>query len=146
MRQPSISAWFLLAALAIAGCSGGPQDGKEALKAAAEKDYLDWINARLNAPPPIPPAPKASEFKTYKSPNALFRVNFPGEPKVIDAGPSIPEKRLEDKWYRVELKPRAYSVRYNHYGSDRDPAEELQKQIDLQLGRTLEGKLSDSRT
>lgn len=142
MGQRNPSAWLLLAGLAIAGCSGGPKDGKE----AAEKDYVDRINARLNAPPPpIPPAPKASEFKPYKSPNDLFRVNFPGEPKVIDAGPSIPDKMLEDKWTRVELKPRIYSVRYKHYETDRDPAEELQHQIDLQVGQTLEGKVTDSK-
>jgi hypothetical protein len=142
MGQRNISTWFLLAGLAVAGCSGGPKDGKE----AAEKDYLDRISARLNAPPPpIPPAPKASEFKPYKSPNALFGVNFPGEPQVINAGPSIPDKLLEDKWYKVELKPRVYSVRHNHFETDRDPAEELQHQIDLQVGRTLEGKVTDSK-
>ena len=62
-----------------------------------------------------PAGTETSEFKPYKSPDGLFSVKFPGEPKVINAGPSIPDKMLEDKWYRVELKPRIYSVRFKHY-------------------------------
>jgi hypothetical protein len=142
MRQRHISTWMLLAGIAVAGCGGGPKDGKE----AAEKDYLDRITARLNEPPPpIPAAPKASDFKPFKSPNGSFSVKFPGEPKVINAGPSIPDKVLEDKWYRVELKPRIYSVRHALFETDRVPAEELEMQIKLQVGRTLEGKVTDSK-
>ncbi len=51
MNRRNVSIWLLLAGLVASGCSGGPKDGKE----AAEKDYLDRINARLTAPPPPDP-------------------------------------------------------------------------------------------
>jgi hypothetical protein len=141
VNRRHVSVWLLLAALVAYGCSGGPKDGKE----AAEKDYLDRINARLNAPPPaIPPAPKASEFKLYKSPNGLFQAKFPGEPKILDFGPSIPDHMLEDKMYRVEIKPRAYAVRHRSYESPPDPAEQIKKQMELQWG-LLEDKVVESK-
>ena len=131
----------MLAGLVASGCSGGPKDGKE----AAEKDYIDTINARLTAPPPpVPPAPKASEFKLYKSPDGLFQAKFPGEPKIAEFGPSIPDKMLEDKMYRVEIKPRAYAVRHKRYESAPDPAEQIKKQIDLQWN-LLDPKVVESK-
>ena len=88
MSRRNVSIWLLLAGLVASECSGGPKDGNE----AADKDYVDRINARFNVPPPpIPPAPKASEFKLYKSRSGLFQARFPGEPKIFDFGPSIPE-------------------------------------------------------
>ena len=140
MSRRNIGICLVFAGLVASGCSGGPKDGKE----AAEKDYVDTINARLNAPPPpIPPAPKASEFKPYKSPNGLFQVKFPGEPKIMNFGPSVPDHMLEDKMYRVEIKPRAYAVRHKHYESPPDPAEQIKQQIELQWG-LLDGKVVES--
>ncbi len=145
MRRFNISTWLLLAGVAASGCSGGAGDGKEAGAKAAEKDYLDRINARLNAPePPTPPAPKAADFKPYKSPDGSFQAKFPGEPKIVDFGPSNPDHLLEDKMYRVEIKPRAYAVRHKRYESPPDPAEQIKKQMKLQWG-LLENKVEEEK-
>ncbi len=64
----------------------------------------------------------------------------------MDFGPSVPDHMLEDKMYRVEIKPRAYAVRHKHYESPPDPAAQIKQQIELQWGllgrqgRRVEGR------
>ena len=46
--------------------------------------------------------------------------------------------------YRVEIAPRAYTVRHKHYESPPDPAEQIQKQMKLQWN-LLEDKVGEEK-
>jgi hypothetical protein len=129
---------FVLLLVIAAGCSQGK---------TTEQLIAEDIKARGldKAPPKLAPAPAASEFKPYSSPNGLFRVNFPGEPRAKDLGESKPMNRLAMESYVVVLAPRQYSVLCSHYAEPREPAKELQDLINLHISNTLEGKLVDSK-
>ena len=86
-----------------------------------------------------------SAFKTYSSPNGVFRINFPGEPRFVDHGPSKPDHRAGMESYVVVLSPRQYSVLCSHYDEAPEPEKELQRLIAVHPDRTLEGKLVDSK-
>lgn len=120
------------------GCS----DGKTTAQRIAED-----VKARgLDTPPPgAAPAPEISEFKPYKAPSGEFQISFPGEPRVVDHGPNEPDHLTGMEAYMVARLPRQYSVLCTHHADPLEPAAELERLIDLQVRRSLGGKLTDSK-
>ena len=138
--------WYrlLLFTSLAAGCS---DSGSEPKVDGLPKNIADDLKARgieTAAPKPVPP-PAAAEFKPYTSPDGLFRVNFPGEPRVGKLSPSIPDKLSAMESYIVERKPRGYSVLVSHFDETRDAPQELEKLVKRHVSRALEGKLAESK-
>lgn len=133
--MPRRYAMLLLAGLV--GCSGG--------KSTEELIAEDVKKRGLDIPPPkVAPAPAVSEFKPYDSPDGRFRVNFPGEPRFVDHGPSKPDHRTGMQSYILLLEPRQYSVSRAENEEAPEPAAELQRLSDYYLRRALEGKITSS--
>ena len=135
-------ALLLVAGMAL-GCSKGEDN-----PGGIPKDIADDLKARglSTEPPPGPgPAPAASEFRPYASPDGLFRVNFPGEPRArqLEAVPAQAKSGMEI--YSVDRPKRTYAVTCAHYTEKRNPAEELQNLVDGNVRAAIEGKLLESK-
>ncbi|WP_435005145.1 hypothetical protein P12x_003039 [Tundrisphaera lichenicola] len=129
--------YAVLLLVGLVGCSGGK---------STEELIAEDVKARglIKPPPQATPAPAASEFKPYDSPDGRFRVNFPGEPRFVDHGPSKPEHRTGMQSYIVLRQPRQYSILRAENEEAPEPAAELQRLSDNYLRRSLDGEITSS--
>jgi hypothetical protein len=111
------------------------------------KEIADDLKARGldKDPAAATSAPAAAEFKPYNSPDGVFRVNFPGEPRVnkFEAAPAAATAGAEV--YSIDKLPRTFSVSCARFTEDRDPAKELEKLVASNVRAGIEGKVVESK-
>jgi hypothetical protein len=137
MQRSDLAVLFF--AFAVAGCSESADQSKELRPETVAG--IERIKALEADQAPAP----ASEFKPYESPDGLFRVNFPGAPKVENEKHFLERGRSKVEAYSIMNVLRYYTVRVGYYTEKRDRAKEIEDYIGRLMRRGVDAKLLDSR-